>query len=439
MFSSLALRNYRLFWLGGLVSNTGTWMARVAQDWLVLTILTDNSAIALGLVTGLQFLPTLASPWAGALADRIPKRRLLMFSQAALALTGAAMAILVIGGWIALWQVYLLAFLQGVAAAVDAPARQAFAPEMVPTGLIGNAVGLNSTSFHAARLIGPALAGLSISWWGVGPALAVNAASFGTVLLALVLMDPAELHPAPRIRDGGGVREGLAYVRRRPDILVVLFLMFMLGTFGLNFQITNAVMATSVFHVGPTMFGYMGSVMAIGSLAAGLIAAKRTHAPLQLIISALAGFSVVSLGMALAPDIAIYLLLLAVAGFTSLTVMTSANTAVQLSTAPQMRGRVMALYMAIFLGGTPLGSPLIGWIGDAWGPRWTIAVGAIACGLAVLIALGYLARQGRWTWPWRRGREDMSFIALPVADIADTNAGLAPSTVETASGQPTRR
>lgn len=413
MFSSLALRNYRLFWMGGLVSNTGTWMARVAQDWLVLTILTDNSAMALGVVTGLQFLPTLAAPWAGSLADRIPKRRLLMFSQAALALTGAALAILVIGGWIALWQVYLLAFLQGVAAAVDMPARQAFAPEMVPSELIGNAVGLNSTSFHAARLIGPALAGLSIAWWGVGPALAVNAASFGTVLLALALMDPAELHPAPRPRDRGGVREGLAYVRRRPDILLVLFLMFMLGTFGLNFQITNAVMATSVFRVGPTVFGYMGSVMAVGSLAAGLIAAKRTQAPLRLIVWALAGFSVVSLGMALAPDIAIYMVLLAVAGFTSLTVMTAANTSVQLSTEPQMRGRVMALYMAIFLGGTPLGSPLIGWIGDAWGPRWTIAVGAIACGIAVLVAAISLARRSGWEWPWRRQPEELSFVALP--------------------------
>jgi len=417
MFASLALRNYRLFWVGGLVSNTGTWMARVAQDWLVLTILTNNSAVALGLITGLQFLPTLASPWAGALADRIPKRRLLMFSQAALALTGAALAILVIGGWITLWQVYLLAFLQGVAAAVDTPARQAFAPEMVPSRFIGNAVGLNSTSFHAARLVGPALAGLSIAWWGVGPALAVNAASFVTVLIALMLMNPAELHPAPRARNNGGVREGLAYVRRRPDIMLVMFMMFMLGTFGLNFQLTNAVMATSVFHVGPTMFGYMGSVMAIGSLSAGLIAAKRTHAPLRLIITAVAGFSAVSLGMALAPDIAIYLVLLAAAGFTSLTAMTSANTSVQLSTDPQMRGRVMALYMAIFMGGTPLGSPLVGWIGDAWGPRWTIAVGAIACGLAVVIAAVYLVRRNGWDWPWHRPSEDMSFVALP-EDVA---------------------
>ncbi|HAM43938.1 MAG TPA: MFS transporter [Propionibacteriaceae bacterium] len=417
MFSSLALRNYRLFWVGGLVSNTGTWMARVAQDWLVLTILTNNSAMALGLITGLQFLPTLASPWAGALADRIPKRRLLLVSQGALALTGAALAILVIGGWITLWQVYLLAFLQGVAAAVDTPARQAFAPEMVPPRLIGNAVGLNSTSFHAARLVGPAVAGLSIAWWGVGPALAVNAASFVTVLIALMLMNPTELHPAPRVRDSGGVRAGLAYVRRRPDIMLVMFMMFMLGTFGLNFQLTNAVMATSVFHVGPTMFGYMGSVMAIGSLAAGLIAAKRTHAPLRLIITALAGFSAVSLGMALAPDIAIYLVLLAAAGFTSLTAMTSANTSVQLSTDPQMRGRVMALYMAIFMGGTPLGSPLVGWIGDAWGPRWTIAIGAIACGVTVLVAGLYLVRRNGWEWPWHRASEDMSFVALP-EDVA---------------------
>ncbi len=414
LFSSLALRNYRLFWTGGFVSNIGTWMARVAQDWLVLTILTNNSAIALGIVTGLQFLPTaLLSPWAGALADRFQKRKLLMLTQAGLALTGTALAILVLGGWVTLWQVYVLAFLQGIAAAFDAPARQAFAPEMVPAKLIGNSVGLNTTSFHTARLIGPAVAGLTIAWWGVGPSLAVNALSFIAVLIALLAMNPAELTPAPRGPRSGGVMEGLRYVRRRPDIMLVMFMVFMLGTFGLNFQLTNALMATSVFHVGPEMFGFMSSVMAIGSLSAGLMAARRTEVPLQLIVGALAAFSVVLIVMTLTPGFYLYMVLLLPAGFTALTVMTAANTSVQLGTDPVMRGRVMALYMAIFLGGTPIGSPLLGWVGDAWGPRWTLAIGGIACGLATATAVVYLLRRRGWAWPWRRASTDMAYIALP--------------------------
>lgn len=416
MFSSLALRNYRLFWLGGFVSNTGTWMARVAQDWLVLTILTNNSAVALGIVTGLQFLPTaVLAPWAGALADRFAKRKVLLYTQTGLLITGAALAALVLGGWVTLWQVYLLAFIQGVAAAFDTPARQAFAPEMVPKHLIGNSVGLNTTSFHAARLIGPAVAGLSIAAWGVGPSLAVNALSFGAVLLALLAMNPEELRPAPRGPKNGGVRAGLAYVRRRPDIILVMFIVFMLGTFGLNFQLTNALMATSVFHVGPEEFGVMSSVMAVGSLSAGLMAARRTQVPMRLIVGSLAAFTLALVGLTFAPDFALYLVILAVTGLTSLTVLTAANTSVQLSTDPVMRGRVMALYMAIFLGGTPLGSPLLGWVGDAWGPRWTLGIGAIACGIAVVIAVVYLLRRNGWAWPWRRAEDkDLIEIADPI-------------------------
>lgn len=414
LFSSLALRNYRLFWLGGFVSNIGTWMARVAQDWLVLTILTQNSALALGIVTGLQFLPTaLLSVWAGSLADRFDKRKFLMLTQAGMAVTGLALAVLVLGGWVTLWQVYLLAFLQGIAAAFDAPARQAFAPEMVPKHLIGNSVGLNTTSFHAARLIGPAIAGLSIAAWGVGPAIALNAVSFVAVLAALAAMDPRELNPAPRGPREGGVREGLRYVRQRPDIILVMFMVFMLGTFGMNFQLTNALMATSVFHVGPEEFGYMSSVMAIGSLTAGLLAARRTEVPMRLIVTALAGFTAVMIVMSLASGFYFYLALLLLAGFTALTVMTAANTSVQLGVDPQMRGRVMALYMTIFLGGTPLGSPLIGWVGDAWGPRWTIAIGAISCGVAVVVAVFYLMRRRGWSWPWRRTADEMAYIAMP--------------------------
>lgn len=403
LFASLSIRNYRLFWTGGFVSNIGTWMARIAQDWLVLTILTDNSAIALGIVTGLQFLPTaVLAPYAGTLADRFDKRRVLMATQLGLALTGAALAVLVIGGWVTLWQVYLLAALQGAAAAFDAPARQAFAPEMVPEHLIGNSVGLNTTSFHAARLVGPAAAGLTIAWWGVGPAMLVNAFSFVAVLVALLAMDAGALTPAPRAERSGGLREGLAYVRNRPDIMLVMFVVFMLGTFGLNFQLTNSVMATEMFKVGPEEFGFMSSVMAVGSLAAGLVAARRSEVPLRLIVGALGAFTVTLGLLALAPGYWTYLALLLPAGLTSLTVLTAANTSVQLATDPVMRGRVMALYMAIFLGGTPIGAPVLGWVGDVWGPRATLAIGALACGLAVVTVTLYLLRRNDWVWPVRR-------------------------------------
>lgn len=393
-FASLSIPNYRLFWTGGLISNVGTWMARVAQDWLVLTVLTDNSAWALGVVTGLQFLPiALLAPYAGALADRLSKRRLLMYTQTAQGLVGITMAVLVFGGWIQLWHVYLLATLLGIAAAFDGPARQAFAPEMVSEKLIPNAVGLNTTSFHAARLIGPAVAGLIIGWWGVGPALAINGLSFLAVLAALYRMDPDLLTPAPRVRAKGAVMDGVRYVRRRPDIMLAMFIVFMLGTFGMNFQITNALMATAVFKAGPEQYGLLGSVLAIGSLSAGLLAARRVELPWKLIIGSLGAFAVAETALALMPGYWSYAVLLVPTGLAALTVMTAANASVQLSTEPVMRGRVMALYQAIFLGGTPLGAPLIGWVGDAFGPRWTLAIGGIACALTFVVAVAVLARR----------------------------------------------
>ncbi len=394
MFASLALRNYRLFFIGGFISNIGTWMARVAQDWLVLTVLTSNSATALGLVTGLQFLPTaVLAPWAGALADRHDKRRLLMLTQGALALTGLVLAVLVLGGRVELWHVYVLATLQGVAAAFDGPARQAFAPEMVPSRLIPNAVGLNTTSFHSARLVGPAVAGLTIAAWGVGPALLLNALSFLAVMVALARMDAAALTPAPVSRSGGAISEGLRYVRSRPEIMLAMFAVFMLGTFGLNFQLTNALMATAVFKVGPEAYGLLGSILAIGSMAAGLLAARRTRPRLRLVVGAMGAFAISSAGLALAPSYYWYAVWLIPTGLSALTVMTAANASVQLATEPVMRGRVMALYMAIFLGGTPLGSPLVGWVGDAWGPRWTLAIGSLATAVAFVIIGGHLVRR----------------------------------------------
>ena len=397
-FASLRVPNYRLFFAGMLVSNTGLWISRVAQDWLVLMILTPQSSTALGLVTALQFLPMpLLAPFAGALADRFPKRRLLMLTQSASALTSALLATLVIAGHVQLWHVFALALAQGTLNALDNPTRQAFVSELVDPAHLTNAVGLNSASFHAARLLGPAVGGLSIAAFGVGPSFVVNAISFAAVLLALRFMDADQLMPAAAKPGRGGVRAGLSYVRGRPDIMLVMFMAFMLGTFGMNFQITNALMATKVYGVGPEAYGLLGSIMAVGSLTGALLAARRERPRFRFLLLALAAFAVFVAAAALSPSYWLFALLLVPVGLSSLTAMTTANAAVQLGTDPGMRGRVMALYMAVFMGGTPLGSPIVGWVGDAFGPRWTLLIGAFAVGLSVLAALGYHVRRGTLT------------------------------------------
>ena len=394
-FASFGVHNYRLFFSGAIVSNVGTWMYRVSQDWLVLTILTDNSSSALGLVTGLQFLPIpLLAPYAGSIADRFPKRRILMITQLLLGLNALCMFLLVATGVAQLWHVFVLAFLTGVVTAFDNPTRQAFVSEMVPLDLVSNAVGLNSASFNGARLLGPGLAGLMIAVWGVAPAMAFNALSFLAVLASLFFMRPGELTPAPMRKNGkGAVREGLRYVLRRPDIMVVMLMVFMLGTFGMNFQITNALMATGVFHKGPGEYGLLGSVMAVGTLAAALIAARRQRPRLRVLLSALGGFAVCMALLGAAPTYTSYALLLIPTGLCALTMMTCANATVQLASDPEVRGRVMALYMAIFMGGTPLGAPVIGWVGDVFGARWTIWVGAIATGLTCAGVLAWFVTE----------------------------------------------
>ncbi len=390
-FASLSIYNYRVFAAGALVSNTGTWMGRVAQDWLVLTQLTPHSSVALGIVTGLQFAPlALFAPISGMIADRFPKRRILFATQSALALTSLLTGVLVVTGTVQLWQIYVLAFVQGVAAAMDNPARQTFVSEMVPHESLSNAVGLNSASFNGARLIGPGVAGLVIAAFDTGPAFFVNTLSFVAVLFALSRMRPGELNPAPRRRGKGQIRDGLRYVRGRPDIVLIMALVFVLGTFGMNFQMTTALMATTVFHQGAGAYGLLGSIMAVGSLSAALLSARRPHPRLRILLVALAGFGVASAAAALAPSYIWFAVLLVPVGLTALTVLTTANSMVQLSVEPAMRGRVMALYMAVFMGGTPLVSPLIGWIGSAWGPRWTIGVGSVTTGLAVIAAMLYL-------------------------------------------------
>lgn len=396
-FASLSIYNYRLFAAGALVSNTGTWMGRVAQDWLVLTVLAPHTSVAppvaLGIVTGLQFAPlALFAPFGGMIADRFPKRRILFATQSAMALTSLLTGILVVSGAVQLWHIYLLAFVQGVATALDNPARQTFVSEMVPHDSLSNAVGLNSASFNGARLIGPGLAGLVIAAFDTGPAFFLNALSFVAVLFALARMRTGELNITPRQRGKGQIREGLRYVRGRPDIILIMALVFVLGTFGMNFQMTTALMATAVFGKGAGGYGLLGSIMAVGSLSAALLSARRPNPRLRVLLVAYGAFTVASAAAALAPSYTWFAVLLIPVGLTALTVITTATAMVQLSVDPAMRGRVMALYLAVFMGGTPLGSPLIGWIGSAWGPRWTILIGSITTGLAVLATILYLVR-----------------------------------------------
>jgi MFS family permease len=394
-FSSLRVRNYRIYATGAFISNIGTWMGRVAQDWLVLTELTNHSSTALGIVTGLQFLPfLLLAPWAGMIADRYPKRVILAITQSALALSSLALGLLVVTGTAQLWMVYAIALVTGVATAVDNPARQTFVSEMVPREGLANAVSLNSASFNAGRLVGPGVAGLTIAAFGTGWTLLLNTLTFVAVLIALASMARGELRPAPMLsRRKGAIREGVTYVRSRPDIMLVMALVFVLGTFGMNFQITTALMATKEFGKGPQEYGLLGSIMAIGSLTAALLSARRPKPRLRILLVALVGFTVSSGLAALAPTYQLFALALIPVGLSALTALTTANAMVQLSVDPAMRGRVMALYMAIFMGGTPLGAPFIGWIGDAAGARWTIGIGTVAVGLMLVAVSVWMGRR----------------------------------------------
>jgi MFS family permease len=397
-FAALAVRNYRLFASGSLVSNVGTWMQRVAQDWLVLTL--TGSAGALGITTGLQFLPLLLfSPIAGVFADRYSKRRVLIVTQIALALTASTLGVLAVTGVVQAWHVYVLAFLFGTAAAFDVPARQAFVNEMVGADQLANAVGLNSASFNLGRVIGPAIAGGLIAWMGSGVmatgwVILLNAASYVAVISSLTRMVSEELTPAvPLPRARGQLRDGLRYVRSRPDIMLVLAVVFCAGTFGLNFQMTTALMATEVYGKGAGEYGVLGSVLAIGSLSGSLLAARRVQVRQRLVIGAAVTFGLVETAAGLMPTYLTFALILPLCGFTALTMITAANAFVQMSTVAQMRGRVMALYMMIFMGGTPVGAPALGWIAEHFGARWTLVGGGLLTVTGTIVATAVFARR----------------------------------------------
>jgi MFS family permease len=397
-FRALSNRNYRLYAAGGVVSNTGTWMQRVAQDWLVLQ-LTANSGTALGITTGLQFLPILLlSPYAGLIADRFPKRRLLQVTQLMIAVPAAVLGVLALTGVAQAWHVYLLAFIFGIGTAFDGPARQAFVSEMVGPDDLTNAVGLNSASFNAARLVGPAVAGVLIAALGggveaTGWVIVLNALSYSAVIFSLQRMRASELDsPDPAPRDKGMIRDGVRYVRSRPDIMLVLAIVFFTGTFGLNFQMTSALMATEVYHKGASEYGLLGTTMAVGSLSGALLAARRGRPRHRLVILAALSFGLAEIVAGLLPSYVTFAIWTPVLGLTALTMITAANATVQLSASPAFRGRVMALYMMIFMGGTPLGAPIVGWVGETFGARWTLVGGGALTILGTLLAVLLFSR-----------------------------------------------
>jgi len=389
------VRNYRLFAAGQVVSLSGTWAQRVAQSWLVLE-LSGDSGLALGVATALQFLPVvLFGLYGGVLADRYDKRRLLVGSQAAMGILALLLAVLDLSGVVALWHVFALAFALGLASAVDTPVRQAFLVEMVGPDDLPNAIGLNSATFNSARLVGPALAGVAIAAVGTGWVFLVNALSYVAVLACLRAMRTADLHPTARlVRAKGQLREGLSYVRTRPDLLVPMALVFMVGTFGLNFQITLALVVKEVFGYGAGAYGLLTSMLAVGSLLGALLSARRAGPPRQrTLFAAVLAFGMLEVLVGVAPTYEVMALLLVPTGIAVLTFTTTANAIVQLGTAAQMRGRVMALYILVFLGGTPIGGPLIGALAEAFGPRSSIVVGGAVTALAGLVAAAVMTRQ----------------------------------------------
>jgi len=394
MFRSLRVRNYRLYAGGQLVSLTGTWMQRVAQDWLVLEL--TNSGTALGIVTALQFLPSLLfGLWGGLLADRYDKRKLLLATQSGLALVALILGVLDVTGIVQYWQVLVLALALGLVSAIDSPVRQSFVVEMVGPDDLTNAVGLNSTIFNSARILGPAVAGVMITAIGTGWAFVANGISSIAVLTGLALMRPAELRPSPAIdRIRGQLRAGLHYVRQRQDLLLTMVLVFVVGTFGLNFQITTALLAKQVFHRSATGYGLLSTALAVGACVGAVLATRRRTRPSLLFLRlAATAFGLLEILAGSMPGFGATALMLVLVGLAMLTFTTAANSSVQLGVEATMRGRVMALYLMCFLGGTPIGAPIVGWVANTVGPRWGMIGGGLVCmAMAVGMAL-YLVRR----------------------------------------------
>jgi len=410
-FRSLKGFNYRVWAGGAIVSNVGTWMQRIAQDWLVLTQLTHHNATAVGIVMALQFGPhLLLLPLTGFAADHLDRRKLLIATQAGLGILALGLGILTITGLVQLWHVYVFAFLQGCVTAFDAPARQTFVSELVGEDDLPNAVALNSTSFNAARMIGPAIAGLLIAAVGSGWVFLINAASFVAVLVSLCFLRICELHLNERaVRARGSLVEGFRYVWNRPDLKAVLLALFLIGTFGLNFPIFISTMCVTVFHAGAGRYGLLTSMMAIGTITGALLGASRAKPRIDLLFGSAAIFGIGCALAAIMPSYWFFGVALVVVGVSALTFANSTNSWMQLSTEPVMRGRVMAMRLAVALGGTPLGAPIVGWVADRFGPRWALGVGAASGVAAAIVGIHYFVRHHKLHMRIDAGRLRLSF------------------------------
>ncbi|NLU70957.1 MFS transporter [Streptomyces sp. HNM0574] len=412
MFSSLKVRNYRLFAMGQVISNTGTWMQRIAQDWLVLSL--TGSSTAVGITTALQFLPMLLfGLYGGVIADRCNKRKLLLVTQSVMGLTGLALAALTLSGNVHVWHVYALAFVLGLATVVDNPTRQTFVSEMVGPDQIRNAVSLNSANFQSARLIGPAVAGVMISAVGSGWAFLFNGLSFLAPLAGLLLMRTSELFTTDRApRSKGQLREGLTYVRTHPELLWPIVLVGFVGTFGFNFPIWLTAFTDKVFDEGAGTYGLLNTLMAVGSVVGALLAARRGSSRMRLMAGAALLFGVLEMAAAVSPSFWLFAALMAPIGIMGLTFNVTANASVQMASDPLMRGRVMSLYMMVFVGGTPIGGPLMGWVTDTFGARiGFLSGGLISAGIAVLVGLVLARASGlRLRVDLRRGHRHVAFV-----------------------------
>ena len=387
-------RNYRILFPANTVSNIGSWAQRIAQDWLVLE-LTNNNGTYLGLVTAVQFAPVLFfSLHGGKLADRFNKRKVLILTNIMGGAASLALGVLVITDLIALWHVFALAAVLGISTAIDAPVRQAFTTEVVGQSDLPNAVSLNSANFNAGRLVGPAVSGGLIAAFGTGPSFIINGLSYFFVIAALLNLNEKAFFHLDRQKSDGNIREGIAYAKARPDVYVVMLMVFFLATFGLNFQIFNALMATQEFGLGPASFGLMGTFIAIGSLTGAIGSARlERFRNTKFVIKGGILFSISIMVFAVIPSYNLYLVWLPICGFVALTTLVSANSIVQTSTDPAIRGRVMGIYLLIFMGGTPFGSPLIGATADLIGIRPTIAIcGGISLFASLIIWFKYKNR-----------------------------------------------
>ncbi len=384
-FDSLSVPNYRRYFAGQLVSLSGNWMQTVAEVWLILEL--TGSGVAVGLTTALQFLPILLfGAWGGLLADRFAKRRLLIVTQAAMALPALALLAVTVTGVVVPWMVFAMVFARGTVNAVDNPTRQSFVIEMVGPDRVVNAVSLNSVIVHSARIVGPALAGVLIATVGIAPCFAVNAASFGGMIAALWLMDPKHLGAAPpAARERGAIRAGLRYVRRTPELAVPLALMALVGTFGFNFQVILPLLARFSFGGDASVYAALVCAMGVGSVIGALVIGAHGRTGPRLIAGAALAFGGLAFLAALMPSLALEIPVLALLGGSAVAFAASVNSSLQLAVEPHMRGRVMALYSVVFLGSTPIGGPLAGWLSQAYDPRVALLLASIA-GLAAAAA-----------------------------------------------------